>query len=111
VRKKKIYDTIPVVLNVYDTRMVEIHSTSTELLWILAKFLCFRARKNNLNPIETHIHPKKSLNSDGTAPVLLFLIVHGSLSEKLVLYSTSPPDERKSHVKSILIFKERVNWR
>jgi hypothetical protein len=65
----------------------------------------------NLNPIETHIHPKKSLNSDGTAPVLLFLIVHGSLSEKLVLYSTSPPDERKSHVKSILIFKERVNWR
>lgn len=33
----------------------------------------------------------KKRDSDDTEPVLLFLIVHGSLSEKLVLHSTSPP--------------------
>lgn len=36
----------------------------------------------------------KKWNHDDAGPVLLFLIVHGSLSEKLVLHSTSPPDRK-----------------
>jgi len=39
----------------------------------------------------------KGHDSRNGSPVLLFLIVHGSLSEKLFLlpYSTSPPKEGK----------------
>lgn len=43
------------------------------------------------------------------APVLLFLIVHGSLSEKLVLYSTSTPEERESTLSVNLLRLKNMN--
>lgn len=93
----------PVVLHINNSRVVQIHSSSSGLFPIFAKFFCASKLQKKVNKNGIESRPKKHQTSrkflwglkmvGGPVPVLLFFIVQGSLSEKLVLYSTSPPKQ------------------
>lgn len=91
--------------------MVKIHSPPPNWLAIFAKFLCINQKKIRKNKLEEvkNIKPQRHFLKKiakfcwrfDTEPVLLFFIVQGSLSEKLVLYSTCSPPEERNHCQCI----------
>ena len=86
---------LPMILDIYNPWMLKIFSATSNSIWVDVEFLW---TNNNGNKGMTICHLKKTplfgnsyYQQEQTIPVLLFLILLGSLSEKLLLHSTSPP--------------------